>query len=306
MFIEEYLQDVRRDRFAPAALILYVRRVAGRVREDLYANPGAVRSIWSVALGFFAAAFLASVCMALAYDRHLAYDFFLRTALWILPAFTLVTLHLGLLRDRDGFRLSALNVPITLTLLRVALVPGIALFLVDRHFLLALIVFGVAALSDVADGWIARRWNQVTGMGTVLDPLVDVVFNLSMFLALAAADLLPRWVSWVALLRYGILIVGGCYLHVFFGPVRIHPTLFGRLTGVVMSALVALLVLLHAIGQPLHERLGPLTEIALGGLLAATVIQVLLLGWYNLRVMTGAAAAAAKGRVVGDVRWGAQ
>jgi cardiolipin synthase len=305
VFIEEYLQDVRRDRFAPAALLLYARRVAGQVRENLYANPGAVRSIWSVGLGFFAAAFLASVVMALVYDRHLAVDFFLRTALWILPAFAFVTLYLGHLRDRDGFRLSALNVPIVLTLLRVVLVPGIALFLVDRHFVLALVVFGVAALSDIADGWIARRWNQITRLGTILDPLVDVVFNLSMFLALSAADLLPRWVSWVALLRYGILLVGGCYLYIFIGPVRIQPTVFGRLTGVIMSALVALLIVLHAIGQPLHERLGPLTEIALGVLLGATVIQVLLLGWYNLRVMTGAAAAA-KGRVVGDVRWGAQ
>ena len=50
----------------------------------------------------------------------------------------------------------------------------------------------------------------------------------------------------------------------FVGPVRIQPTVFGRLTGVLMSALVALLVVLHAIGQPLYERLGPLTEIALG------------------------------------------
>ena len=86
---------------------------------------------------------------------------------------------------------------------------------------------------------------------------------------------------------------------------KIYPTLFGRLTGIVMTALVALLLLLHALGGHLRERLESLTVTALGVMLSATVIQVLLLGWYNLRVMTGAAGAA-RGRVVGDVRWGAK
>src|SRR5262245_14975515 len=55
VFVEEYLRDLRRDRFAPAALVLYARRCGARVREEIYANPGAVRSVWNVALGFFAA-----------------------------------------------------------------------------------------------------------------------------------------------------------------------------------------------------------------------------------------------------------
>jgi cardiolipin synthase len=207
------------------------------------------------------------------------------------------------MRDRDGYRLSALNFPTALTLLRVVLVPGIALFMVERHFTLAFVLFLAAALSDIADGWLARRWNQTTRLGTVLDPLVDIVFNLAMFGALAAAGLLPSWVFQVAVLRYGLLLVGAACFYVFVGPVRIQPTLFGRLTGVVMSALVALLVLLRLLSGSLAERLGPLTEIALGVLLSATVVQVLLLGWYNLRLMTGKADA--QGRVVGDVRWGA-
>jgi cardiolipin synthase len=304
LFVEEYLRDLRRDHFAPPALLLYVRRVGARVREQIYSNPGAVRSVWNVALGFFAAAFLAAVGIALVYDRHLAYDFFLRTALWIVPAFAFVTVFLELLRDQEGYRLSALNLPVILTLLRVTLVPGLAVFVLDRHYNAALVVYGLAALSDIADGWVARRWKQITRLGTVLDPIVDIVFNLALLFALAAGDLLPAWVFWVAALRYAILLVGGACLYVFVGPVKIYPTLFGRLTGVVMTALVALLLLLHAVGGHLQERLGSLTEIALGVMLSATVVQVLVLGWYNLRVMTGAAAAA-PGRVVGDVRWGA-
>jgi cardiolipin synthase (CMP-forming) len=304
MFVEEHLQELRRQRFSPRAFAVYLRLMAARSRDSIVANPGAVRSVWTVGLLFFAVAFVAAVLITLHYDRQLAYDFFLQTALWILPAFALVTLNIEHLRDAQGYPLSALNVPCALTLLRVALVPGIALFLVERHFVLALATFVTAALSDVADGWIARRWRQQTRLGAVLDPLVDIVFNLAMFFALVAAELLPRWVFVVAALRYGVLVVGGICLYLFVGPVTIRPTLFGRATGVMMSSLVVLLLFLHAVQGRLSVVLLPLTEIALGVLLGATVIHVIALGWYNLKLMTGDARA--RRGVVGDVRWGAK
>lgn len=303
MFIEEYLQDLRRDRYSLPAALTYVRRAAGRAREYLVANPGAVRSVWSLALLYFVVAFVAAAVMALTFSRPLAHAFFFWTALGILPAFTLVTLHLDLLRDRDGFRLSAINLPIALTMLRVTLLPAIALFLVRGHYGFALATFLAASLLDVLDGWLARRWGQVTPLGTVLDPIVDVVFNLTIFASLARAGLLPVWVFGVAALRYGVLLLGGIALTILIGPVRIRPTFFGRLTGVVMTALMTFLVLLRALeGRP-AELLTPLTQVALGALLGATVVHVVALGWYNLRVMTGARAS---GQVVGDVRWGAR
>lgn len=302
MFVEEYLKDLRRQRFSPAATLAYLRRLVQRGRENAIANPGAVRSVWAVALVFFAAAFIAAAALALRDDRRLAYDFFGLTALAIVPVFALVTLHLDLLRDADGYPLSALNLPTALTLLRPVLVPGIVLFLTHRRPDLALAGIALAALSDVADGWLARRWRQTTQLGTVLDPIVDLVFNLAVFLAMVAAHILPAWVGWVAAFRYGILLVGGIWLYLFVGPVRIRPTFFGRLSGVLMTALVMFAVLLRGLDGHLAERLAPLTETALGVLLCATVAHVVALGWYNLRVMTGKPA---ERGVVGDVRWGA-
>jgi hypothetical protein len=134
MFIEEYLVELRRDRFSPAALLRYARQVAARTRADWLASPNAVRSIWAVAVAYFAGSFLACVSMALAWDRDLAERYLLGTALWMLPAFTFVSLFVGHLRDSTGHRLSGLNLPLMLTLARVTLVPGIAVFLVERHF----------------------------------------------------------------------------------------------------------------------------------------------------------------------------
>jgi len=299
MFIEEYLVELRRDRFAPPAMIRYGRQVLARARADWLASPSAVRSVWAVAVVYFAVVFLASVAMALAWDRHLAERFLLQTALWMLPAFTFVTLFVGQLRDEHGHRLSGLNLPLMLTLARVSLVPGIALFLVERHFAWALGLYVFASLTDVFDGWLARRWRQTTPLGTLLDPLVDIVFNLTMLAGLAAADLLHMWVFWVAVLRYGLVLVGGAALYLFVGPIRVRPTWFGRMTGVVMTCLIALFTLFVAVRGPVGEGLTKLTEIALGVMLSATVFQVLVLGWYNLRLLTGAARQA--DRVVRDV-----
>ena len=304
MFIEEHLQELRRDGFAPAAFARYVRRVAATLRENLDANPGGVRAVWSVALAFFAAAFLASAAIALSVERSLAYELLLWTSVWILLAFSAATAGISLLRDTHGYRLASLNAPLVLTLSRVVLVPGIALLLMDQHYALALGVYVFASLTDVADGWIARRWNQVTELGTVLDPLVDIVFNFTLFAGLVLAGLLPAWVFAAAAVRYGVLVLGGAYLYVFVGPVRIHPTTLGRFMGVVTSGLVGLLTLLHLSGGQLADRLLPLTGIALGVLLSGGVLHVLVLGWYNLRKLRGALNE--QGRVVGDVRWGKQ
>jgi cardiolipin synthase (CMP-forming) len=302
VFIEEYLQELRRERFAPRAIVRYVRSSLARARESIVANPGAARSIWSIGLLFFVLCFVASAIFAVRDDRRLALDLFLLTTLTLAPVFALVTLHVDLLRDRDGYLLSAANLPTALTLLRLGLAPGIVLFLLRGHATLALVTYVVAELSDVADGWLARRWNQVTRLGTMLDPIVDIAFNVMVFVGLERAGVIPAWVLAAALLRYTILLVGGAGLYVFVGPVTIRPTLFGRLSGVVMVGLVSFLVLLHSVQVPWSQQVTPLTTTAIGVLFVAAVVQVVALGWYNFRVMRGEAAA--RGRVVGDVRWG--
>ena len=302
MFVEEYLQDLRRDRFRPRAIAHYLRRAFARAREGMIANPGAARSIWSLGLVFFVLCFVASSAIALWDERRLALDFFLFTTLAMLPVFAVVTLHLDLLRDREGYRLSAVNLPTALTLLRFCLAPGIALFLAQRHYAPALGIYLAAELSDVADGWLARRLKQITRLGTVLDPLVDIFFNIMVFCGLFLGGVIPPWVLGVAQLRYAIFLFGGAYLHLFVGPVTILPTLFGRLSGVVMVGLTAFLMLLHVLRSHWLDRLAPLTTLALGVLLLVAVGQVVALGWYNLRLLKGQAES--QGRVVGDVRWG--
>src|SRR5258706_13483364 len=116
VFIEEYLQELRQQGFTPRAFVGYGRSVVRRIRENLEANPGAVRATWNMALAFFAVAFIGCAALALGADRPLAVRMFTATALAIAVAFTLVTASVDLLRDADGYQLPSLNAPIALTL----------------------------------------------------------------------------------------------------------------------------------------------------------------------------------------------
>ena len=80
------------------------------------------------------------------------------------------------------------NVPNVITLIRGFLVPLFIMAVFYRNFKLALFIFLVAAVSDALDGFLARRLNQVTNLGVILDPLADKELINSGFILLSCLD----------------------------------------------------------------------------------------------------------------------
>lgn len=89
-----------------------------------------------------------------------------------------------------------MTVPNFLTLARAALLVPTLIATVQGHFLLAFFLFLGALVSDVLDGWVARRAGQVTLLGQLLDPLVDKVYYGGLFAALAGVGKIP-WLGFV-------------------------------------------------------------------------------------------------------------
>jgi cardiolipin synthase len=303
VFIEEYLQDLRRDRYRPAAAARYVARAWQRGREEVARNPEAARSIVVLGLTLFGLAFIGSVAVALGTGLVEARRVLLWTGLWLIPLTGCLLVHVGLLRDRDGYSLSSVNLPTAVTAARLAIVPGMALLLLHHHWRAAFWVVIAAMLSDVLDGWLARRLHQETKLGVVVDPVTDIFFHLTLFLSLWGAGLLEGWVAALAALRYGGLLFGGFYLYVAHGPVRINSTLPGKISGFVMSVMLGFLLLGSAYGVgPLGPVLLPLAQDAVGVLLAGGVVHGAIMGWYNLR--HAHAEAQAQSKVIRGVRFG--
>lgn len=124
--------------------------------------------------------------------------------------------------------LSALNIPNLLTLLRFALVPLVAYFLLGGEHGRALIVFFLAALTDLLDGWIARRFKMASALGAALDPIAD---KLNMFVAtvlLGWAGLLPMWLAIAIVLRDVVIVAGALAYRFTLGPIKIAPTTLSK------------------------------------------------------------------------------
>ena len=99
-----------------------------------------------------------------------------------------------------------LTIPNVLSFVRLGSVPVFVwLFVTDRRDA-AVILYALGAWTDFFDGWIARRFDQVSELGKMLDPLADRVFIAALVVALVATDILEAWLA-VAILGRDILIL---------------------------------------------------------------------------------------------------
>jgi CDP-diacylglycerol--glycerol-3-phosphate 3-phosphatidyltransferase len=97
-----------------------------------------------------------------------------------------------------------LNVPNTLTMLRILAVPVVVVALlseVDNGDLIAGLVFALAAFTDGLDGYIARRTDDVTTFGKLMDPLADKLLIVAALVSLVAVDRLQAWIAMVIIAR---------------------------------------------------------------------------------------------------------
>ena len=97
-----------------------------------------------------------------------------------------------------------MNLPIALTLFRIVVVPLIIVFVIssDRvRVLIAAVIFVAASLTDWLDGRLARRRNQVTQFGTLLDPVADKLLVAAALVALVQIEMIGVWVAMVIIGR---------------------------------------------------------------------------------------------------------
>jgi CDP-diacylglycerol---glycerol-3-phosphate 3-phosphatidyltransferase len=146
------------------------------------------------------------------------------------------------------------NLPNALTAFRIFLVPWLVVLLLTRTewgWFLGIVVFTLAVITDYFDGWFARRRNEQTKLGAMLDPLADKLLVSAAFISLIEMEMAPAWIV--------ALIIGR-----EFAVTWLRSEALGR--GVVMAAsgagkaktvsqIVAIYVMLLALRIPLFEIL---------------------------------------------------
>ncbi|HEY8590556.1 MAG TPA: CDP-alcohol phosphatidyltransferase family protein [Naasia sp.] len=116
-----------------------------------------------------------------------------------------------------------LTVPNLLSVGRLALVPVFLLLLLQGDDVAALVVLVVATFTDYLDGWLARRFSQITRLGQLLDPAADRLFIFATLLGLAGRGIVEWWLVAVILGRDVFLAVLGIILaNAGYGPLPVH------------------------------------------------------------------------------------
>jgi cardiolipin synthase len=121
-----------------------------------------------------------------------------------------------------------MTLPNFITIARILLVPFIVWLIISGEMLLAFIAFLVAGISDGVDGYLAKRWSQVTALGAHLDPLADKLLLVSIYVALGLGTHLAPWLVILVVSR-DLLILGGLMLAwVMDRPMAIKPLVISK------------------------------------------------------------------------------
>lgn len=125
-----------------------------------------------------------------------------------------------------------MNIPNILTIIRMVLIPFfVFLFFseIPNNLTFAFIVFFIAGLTDVLDGYIARKYDMVSDIGKVLDPLADKMMLISVLICLASTNLVPLWILMIMMLKELVMVYGGVYLYFSKVPVIIPSNQYGKI-----------------------------------------------------------------------------
>lgn len=138
-------------------------------------------------------------------------------------------------------------IPNTLTVIRLLLVPTFAYVYFsgwDNAHLMALIIFITAGITDVLDGYIARRYQLISVVGTALDPLADKLMLLTTLTCLYISGYLPFVILAIMYLKEFTLMISGIIMYFHKEKMVIPSNVFGKLATVIFSVAVILTFML--------------------------------------------------------------
>ena len=161
------------------------------------------------------------------------------------------------------------TVPNLICLLRIALTVPIVILLAEGRYGQTLVLFAVAAASDILDGYLAKTFGWTSEVGKLLDPLADKLLLVSVFITLAVIGLVPVWLAVIAVLRDVVIGAGAGVYKLLFGPVEGRPTVPSKINTLVQLTFVIAVVwqaAFHDLPDWLIQGLG-------AGVLVTTVVS---------------------------------
>jgi cardiolipin synthase len=161
---------------------------------------------------------------------------------------------------------SARQIPNVISSIRILLVAPIAVALAHHRLSTTIALFGIAALSDAADGFLAKRYGWQSELGAVLDPAADKLLLATVFITLAYMKLVPSWLMAAAVARDAVIVLGALIYRFWFGPLNVRPSIVSKFNTLCQAAFI-----LAVVGREEFAVPPAWTVTLLGALVFATV-----------------------------------
>ncbi len=103
-------------------------------------------------------------------------------------------------------------VPNILTIIRFILIPFILLYAIADNYVAVMIVLTISGITDILDGFIARKFNFITDFGRLVDPLADKCTQISVLIVLTFKNIIPLWIIIIVLTKELLSIIGATFV----------------------------------------------------------------------------------------------
>ncbi len=134
------------------------------------------------------------------------------------------------------------HLPNILTVLRLLLIPVIVFYIFTGNYILAFIFFTVSGITDIADGFIARKFNLISNFGKLMDPLADKLTQIATLASLVFTNIIPVWILLIVFLKEFIMICGASFL--YGKDVVVYSKWYGKLATVLLYIAIVISLLL--------------------------------------------------------------
>ena len=135
------------------------------------------------------------------------------------------------------------HIPNILTIIRFIFVPFIIVALALNNYILALVLFTLSSISDILDGYIARKYNAISDFGKLMDPLADKLTQLSILVTLSLKHIIPLWIAIILICKELVLICGASFL--YGKQLVVSSKWYGKLTTVLLYLAVVSSFMIH-------------------------------------------------------------
>ena len=137
-----------------------------------------------------------------------------------------------------------LNLPNILSIIRILLVGVLIIFFKKGMMVAAFVTYLTASATDLIDGYIARKYDLITPLGKLLDPLADKLMLITVLCCMYLSGILPLWVLLVIASKEALQVLGG-FLMFKRRDTVVQSNIIGKATTVLFSVSVVLLFLHH-------------------------------------------------------------